>query len=126
MIKGPVPFLELKQKLDQLIIFFAGKGLFKTVIAENDVNEGQKIEIQEECDKSQKLVNKLVFSEQELDDEDEEHVCDELSHPCPKGHVDVDEILFLSSFDHFRLKNASGRNLESNLKIILIMTLSKS
>jgi mRNA-degrading endonuclease YafQ of YafQ-DinJ toxin-antitoxin module len=42
----------------------------------------------------------LIFSKQELDKDNQEHVVNELSQPGPECHVHVDQILVSSEFDN--------------------------
>ena len=49
--------------------------------------------------KGRYCMSKYVFAEEGVDENKVEHVCEELSHPCPEGQVDVESVLLFPSFD---------------------------
>ena len=76
---------------------FLDKGSLKVIVGQQDVHKGQDIEVKEEGWEANQLICKHVYSKQELDCDDKEDVGHKLDQPCPKSHVDVDEILSTSS-----------------------------
>ena len=73
------------------------KGSLEVVVGQQDVHKGQDIEVKEEGREANQLIGEHVYSKQELDRDDKEDVGHKLDQPCPKSHVDVDEILSTSS-----------------------------
>ena len=49
--------------------------------------------------KGRYCMSKYVFAEEGVDENKVEHVCEELSHPCPEGQVDVESVLLFPAFD---------------------------
>ena len=86
-----------KQHFQQVAKLFLDKGCLEVVVGQQDVHKGQDIEVKKEGREANQLIGEHVYSKQELDRDDKEDVGYKLDQPCPKSHVDVDEILSTSS-----------------------------
>ena len=89
-----------EKKFQQRSTLFVDESFFEFFVGQDDVDEGEDVEVEEYGEQAQELIHELVLSIKNSDREDQDDVGEELSQPCPEGHIDVGQVLLLTSLDH--------------------------